>query len=221
VAVTAYAKKLIEGYYSACIGADLLPLSFEIEAAAMARSVIPADVAGATMMVDFGKTRTGIGIVYQGVLLYTSTIDIGGQDLSTAMREVLGADTAESELTRLKNSIGLMGEASDKALSKTLRVQIDNIINELKTRLTYWHQRTDAHDDRRVSQIIVCGGSANLAGLSGYLTAELKVQSWVSNVWEHVLSLDHTIPPIDRAHSLGYASAVGLALHGGVTNMRV
>jgi hypothetical protein len=40
----------------------------------------------------------------------------------------------------------------------------------------------------------------------------LGVPAVRGNVWENVLSLDHTVPPIDRSHSFGYAAAIGLAL---------
>ena len=71
IAVAAYAKETINTYYDACLAAGMRPLAFEVEAQAMARAVVPQASAGATMLVDFGKTRTGIGIVYQGELLYT------------------------------------------------------------------------------------------------------------------------------------------------------
>ena len=95
IAVTAYAKETIQTYYDACLAAKLQPVAFEVEAQAMARSVIPTETKGAVMLVDFGKTRTGIGIVYKNTLLYTSTIDIGGDQLSAALRKQLGENKAE------------------------------------------------------------------------------------------------------------------------------
>ena len=67
-------------------------------------------------------------------------------------------------------------------------------------------------EQRRVELIMLCGGSSNLNGLPEYLTESLDVPTLRGNVWENVLSLEETIPPIDRKHSYGYAAAVGLAL---------
>jgi Tfp pilus assembly PilM family ATPase len=107
VVVAAYARETILNYFDACNEAGLIPLSFEVEAQAMVRSVLPSAAAGAHMLVDFGKTRTGVGIVLDGVLMYTSTIDFGGNQLSEVLRKVHGQIT-EGELTTIKNTQGLI-----------------------------------------------------------------------------------------------------------------
>lgn len=216
IAVTAYAKETIQTYYEACVAAGLQPLSFEVEAQAMARSVIPHDTPGATMLVDFGKTRTGIGIVYKNVLLYTSTIDIGGDQLSSALRKQLGEKT-EKELTVLKNTEGLVHGRESSLVSDALMTTMSVIKDELATRMQYWHLRTGADIERRLQSVLLCGGSANLKGLPAYLTESLGVSTKRANVWENTFSLDTFVPPIDQRHSYGYATAVGLALASEIT----
>ena len=211
VAVTAYAKETVQTYYESCLAAGLQPLAFEVEAQAMSRSVIPTDMAGAVMLVDFGKTRTGIGIVYKNTLLYTSTIDMGGNQLSAALRKQLG-DEPESELTRLKNTEGLIHGSESSVIHDALMTTMSVIKDELATRMQYWHLRTGADKDRRLQKIVLCGGSANLKGLPAYLTESLGIQAMRGNVWTNTFSLDDYIPPIDQRHSYGYATAVGLAL---------
>lgn len=217
VAVTAYGKETIQSYYDSCIEAGFQPLAFEVEAQAMIRSTIPNGSTGATMLVDFGKTRTGIGIAFNDVLLYTSTIDIGGDRLSLALRKVLGDDTPEKELTKLKNTEGLIHGAESSVVHDTLMSTVSVIRDELATRMQYWHLRTGSNPDRRLSQIILCGGSSNLKGLPAYLTESLNVPVIRGNVWEHMFSFSEVVPPIDKRHSLGYATAIGLAL-GSSTN---
>jgi type IV pilus assembly protein PilM len=212
VAVTAYAKETIQTYYEACLLAKLQPLAFEVEAQAMARAVIPSDSSDAVMLVDFGKTRTGIGIVYKNTLLYTSTIDIGGDQLSAALRKQLGDDVAEKELTNLKNAEGLVHGAHTSDVHDALISTMSVIKDELVTRMQYWHLRTGSDERRRLQKIILCGGSANVKGLPAYLTETVGVTAVRANVWENTFSLDEVVPPIDRRHSLGYATAVGLAL---------
>lgn len=212
VSVAAYARETVQTYYDACVAAGLYPISFEVEAQAMARAVIPRNTNGAVMLVDFGKTRTGIGIVYQDALLYTSTIDVGGDQLSQVLRKVLGEEVSEKELTTVKNTQGLIRgrESSDvrDALLSTLSV----IKDELATRMEYWHVRNGNSDIRRINSVILCGGSANLKGLPAYLTETLEVPTARANVWENTCSLEESVPPIDWRHSFGYATAIGLAL---------
>jgi type IV pilus assembly protein PilM len=212
VAVTAYSKETIQSYYDVCLTAGLRPLSFEVEAQAMARSVIPNDISGATMLVDFGKTRTGIGIIYEGVLLYTSTIDIGGNELSRVLRQVLGTDVAEGDLTVIKNTQGLNRRLESTDISDALLSTVSIVKDEIATRMQYWHTRTGDRDRRRIKSIFLCGGSSNLKGLPTYLSETLGVPCARGNVWENAFSLDNIVPPIDKNHSLGYATAIGLAL---------
>jgi type IV pilus assembly protein PilM len=214
VAVAAYARETIQKYYDACMEADLRPVSFEVEAQAMARSLIPSDITGSVMLVDFGKTRTGIGIVYQNTLLYTSTIDIGGDQLSQTLRKVLGADVAEAEITRLKNTEGLVRGVRSSDVHDALISTISVIKDELATRMEYWHLRNGHSEARRISSLVMCGGSSNLKGLPNYLTESLGIPCARGNVWENTFSLEETVPPIDRRHSFGYAAAIGLALKG-------
>jgi type IV pilus assembly protein PilM len=212
VSVVAYAKETIQTYYDACVQAGLRPVSFEVEAQAMARAMVPRAATQATLLVDFGKTRTGIGIVYQGALLYTSTIDIGGDQLSQVLRKVLGEDTAESELTRIKNTEGLVRGVDSSEVADSLLSTVSVIKDEIATRMQYWHLRAGNEGLRRINAIILCGGSANLKGLPEYLTETIGCQTYRGNVWENAFSLEETIPPIDLRHSFGYAAAIGLAL---------
>jgi type IV pilus assembly protein PilM len=210
VSVVAYARDTIEAYFSACREADLRPLTFEVEAQAMARAMIPEDMAGSVMIVDFGKTRTGIGIVHKGTLMYTSTIDIGGEQLSQVLRKVLG-DTTESSLTLIKNTAGLIRGKESGEVRDALLSTVSVIKDEVATRMQYWN--THNHKaNRRIERVILCGGSSNLLGLPEYLTESLGVPTTRGNVWENAFSIDKHIPPIDKRHSYGYAAAIGLAL---------
>lgn len=211
VVVAAYSRETILHYYDACRSAGLTPLSFEVEAQAMVRSILPAGIAGAHMLVDFGKTRTGIGIVYNGVLMYTSTIDFGGNQLSEILRKELG-DITEGELTMIKNSQGLIKGVNDTRSYDALISTVSVIKDELAARIQYWHSAEYKQTDRRIQSLILCGGSANLKGLPEYFTEILGINCARANVWQNAFNLNDVVPPIDLRHSYGYATAIGLAL---------
>lgn len=213
VSVTVYARETIMKYYEAARAAGLIPLSFEVEAAAIARAALPPETQGAHMIVDFGKTRTGVGIVRHGTLLYTSTIDIGGTELSLALQDELGAHE-EDELTTFKNTVGLLHSGEHPGAANAIRGELKKIISELELRLQYWNNHSQGGDENDVRSVILCGGSSNLKGLPGYIEESLGVPTNRAVVWQNVLSLEHTIPPIDLRHSYGYATAIGLALAG-------
>lgn len=211
IVVASYARETIINYHDACVEADLLPVAFEVEAQAMTRSVIPNFTPGAYMLVDFGKTRTGIGIVHNNALMYTSTIDFGGMDLSQTLRRVYGEKT-EAELTYLKNTEGLTKKVGNDRCYEALISGISILKDELLSRIEYWHSRDYKKTDRRLQQVILCGGSSNLLGLPEYLSESLELPTKLANVWTNAFSLEEYIPPIDARHSYGYATAIGLAL---------
>lgn len=211
VVVTVYAKQTILNYQDACRGAGLTPLSFEVEASAITRAVVRSGFSGTYMIIDFGKTRLGIGIVHHESLMYTSTIDVGGMELSIALRNVLG-DVSEHELTELKNTQGLVMSSGNKAARETLMKPLSTIADELETRIRYWGTRDAGNHERAVTKIILCGGSSNLLGFPEYLETALGVPVEHARVWQNAFSLEAFVPPIDKRHSFGYTTAIGLAL---------
>lgn len=212
VVVAVYSKDTINNYYEACRGAGLIPLSFEIEAEAIARASIAYSNIGTHMVIDFGKNRMGVGIVHHGSLMYTSTIDVGGKELSAALRNVLG-DVDEDTLTTIKNTQGIANTRKNAEVYGALKDTLGIISEELQTRMHYWNTRDVAHEERKIEKIILCGGSSNLLGLPEHLTELLGIPAERAEVWQNAFSLETFVPPITQRKSLGYATAIGLALH--------
>lgn len=214
VSVTVYAKETIMQYYEACGKAGLTPLAFEVEAQGIARASIPRELQknNTHLIIDFGKTRTGIGVVHAGVLMYTSTIDIGGSALSDVMRTHLGNDIKESELTTIKNNEGLLAVKEDSPLQPAMLSTMSAIKDEIATRIEYWNTRQTQGRDRYIEQVILCGGSSNLRGLPEYLTSTLDIPTKRANVWQNVFDIANYVPPITKRYSYGYATAIGLAV---------
>ena len=144
--------------------------------------------------------------------MYTSTIDIGGNELSKTLRKILGTDVSEGDLTILKNTQGLNRSLESADVSDALLSTVSIVKDELLARMQYWHMRTGDMEDKRIRSIYLCGGSSNLKGLPTYLSETLGVKCARGNVWQNAFSLEDTVPPIDKNHSLGYATAIGLAL---------
>ncbi len=213
VAVAVYAQDTITGYYDACRDAGFTPLSFEVEAQAIARAVVPGDYQGTCMIVDFGQTRTGVGIVHKGALMFTSTIDIGGAQMSDALRRTLGG-LEEKELTRIKNEQGLLRSLENADVLPALLSSIASLKDELNMRINYWNARVEGTSERSIEKIVLCGGSVNLAGLPEYLSEELDIPVERGRVWQNAFQFGDVIPPITRRYSYGYATAIGLALTG-------
>lgn len=210
VGVTVYAKETIMNYYDACARAGLLPLSFEVEADAIARAAVPPGDFGGAMILDLGRMRTGVGIVHRGALLYTSTIDIGGQQFTDALIRQTGP-LEEEQAATLKNERGLMRTGEGDVYEALLPV-VSALKDEIETRITYWNTRSIEAGERAITKIILCGGSVNMAGLPEYVSETLGITAERAEVWRNAGLAPGTVPPIIRRCSYGYATAIGLAL---------
>ena len=164
------------------------------------------------MIVDFGKMRTGLAIVSNCVLTFTSTLEVEEEGLSKAIKKHLSV--SEAEVDRIKNEEGLIGSKNNKELFATLLSVAETLKDNINKHYRYWQTRVDEKGNKvePIEKIILCGGNSNLKGLPEYLSGALKISVERSNVWTNAFSFDDFIPEMSRFQSLSYATAVGLAL---------
>jgi len=212
ISVVVFARKTIEEYTNVFQAAGLVPLSLELEAQAIARSLIKKGDLGTYLIVDFGKLRTGLAIVSRGLLAFTSTLDVVGDTITDIIVKHFSVTKEEAE--RIKNESDFIKNKEDEALVGKLMETISSLKNEIERHHQYWNTKKDAKGGPvpPIEKIVLCGGSSNLVGLRELLSGSLNIPVEQGNVWSNTFSFNDVIPEIDRATSLGYATAVGLAL---------
>ena len=220
LAVAVYARETVYSYADAFSGAGILPLSFEVEVSATARAVVPRERDGVSMVLDIGGANTGLGIVEGGVLRYASTVDIGGSNFTEALRRQFGG-RGSAALVALKNEQGLLASAEKDEVYQTLLPPVAALRDEITKRLHYWNTYGGESPPRTIEKILLCGGSATLAGLPEYLGETLGIDTERADVWSNVPLAHGDIPPIPRGRSYAYATAIGLALRDTMEYARV
>ena len=212
VAVTAAPRAIIDMYTDVFNAAGMTLLSVELEAEALARTLVHPEDASTHLIVDFGELRTGIAIVSNGDIQFTSTVTIGGRMLTETLAKHF--NVSEDEAEGMKKEMGLKRNTSDEELFGLLLNNVAVLRDEINKNFTYWHTHPDEHGKTRpiIESIFLVGGDANLAGLSDYLTSSLRVKTTVADVWVNAGLPEGEIPEISRTASLGYATAIGLAL---------
>ncbi len=212
ISVSVIPKKEMDTYLDLFRDTGLVPLSFEIEADAIGRAVIPHSDKGTYMVMDFGKNRSGIYIMSEGVTRFTSTVEIGSESLTKIIKNVLGVSGAEVE--KIKNERGLSKSKDNQELFSALLETVSVFRDEINKHYIYWHDYEQSGGDKNIEKIILSGGGANLLGLPEYLSASLRVPVEVGNPWVNVNTFENYVPPVTKNRSLGYATATGLALRG-------
>lgn len=212
VSVTAAPKVVIDAYMDVFAASGMTLLSVELEAEALARTLIHPEDMSTYMIVDFGELRTGIAIVSGGEVQFTSTVTIGGRMLTDTLAKHFNVSPEEAE--SMKKEIGLRRNTSDQELFGLLLNNIAVLRDEVNRNFLYWHTHPDEHGKTRpaVESVYLVGGDANLSGLSDYLTSSLRVKTTVADVWVNAGLPAGEIPEISKMSSLGYATALGLAL---------
>ncbi len=211
VEVSAIAAGTLDGYLSVFKKAGLSVLSFELEAQAIARAVIPLEDTEPVMIVDFGDTRTGVSIVHDGRVFFTTTLDLGGVNLTNMISK--NFDISKDKAEEMKRSYGLNEASNAEDIFPIILNGISVLRDELTKQYTYWkdHENYGIKHDK-ISRIILCGGDANLVGLSEYLEASMKIKVEHANAWVNISQMDISVPEMSFEESLAYATVLGLAL---------
>lgn len=212
VVVAVYPKNTVEKYTTVFEDAGMTLLSLEIEAQAIKRSVVKEGDNGTYMIVDFGKTKTGLSIVSNNMLSFTSTLEVEEERLTNTIIKYL--KVSETEVDRIKNEEGLIKTRKNKELFRELMNTVESFKDDINKHYRYWGTRVDEKGNRvdAIEKIIICGGNSNLAGLPEFLSSSLKVKVERANVWTNVFLFNDFVPEIDSFSSLSYATAIGLAL---------
>ncbi len=211
VSVSATPRALVDGYLEAFSETGITPVSFEIEAHSIARSVVPEGDKNAYMIVDFGKVRTGLTIVSNGFVQFTSTIPVGSRALTDAIAKSMSVSFEDAE--KIKQEKGISGFADNEGLSLSLVATISVLRDTINKHYAYWQTHEEGGKKHApIQKIYLCGGDSNLAGLVGYLAASLPVSVELAQAMVNVNSLDQYVPEINFNDSLRYATAIGLAL---------
>ena len=211
IQVSAIAKNIMDDYLSVFKDSGIRVESFELEAQAVFRAVIKKNDMETYMIVDFGEKRTGIFIVSRGVVVFTSTLDVGGSFLTNTIEKSFKISFEEAEKIKRKN--GLQRNTSNKELFSVVLNSVSILRDEIMKHFIYWHTHKEGSADHPpIKKIILCGGDSNLIGLLEYLSVSTKNTVEMANVWSNIINTEKYIPEIKLEESLTYAAAIGLAL---------
>src|SRR3989339_939974 len=212
VQVTAIPKNIIENYLSIFKNSDISVQSFELEAQAISRAVIKDGDMETYMIVDFGKKRTGIFIISRGVVMFTSTLDVGGVMLNEMIAKNFKISFEAAE--KMKREYGLERNTKEQELFSVLLNSVSILRDELVKHFLYWHTHKDEEgkNNPAIKKIILCGGDSNLIGLVDYLSVSMKSPVEMANVWINIANTENYVPDISFKQALSFAAALGLAL---------
>ncbi|MFH0791678.1 MAG: type IV pilus assembly protein PilM [bacterium] len=220
ILLVAFPKDVVQSYVNAIKGAGLTPLALEIESQAIARAIIKNDVSPTPVfIIELGATRTSF-IIYSGhSVRFTSSIPFSSGQFTEAIARKINVDIDRAEQLKTEYGLSDWGGEYGKLVFESLVPGLCELVDQVKSHIRYYQTHSD-HEHlltggQGISKIILCGGGANLKGLTEHLSQQLLISVEIGNPWVNILKDNpEEIPALAYNESLSYIAALGLALRG-------
>ncbi len=218
VLLAAFPKATVDSYVSLLKAAGFIPCVLEIESLAVTRALIQNETAPVpVLVVDLGATRTSF-IVFAGYSLrFTASIAVSSSHFTQSIAQSLNVQHAEAEALKHQYGLGELDSISGKRVFEALVPPLTDLVEQIKKHISYYESHSGHEHLQRstspIQKVILCGGGANLKGLTQFLVRELHKEVSIGNPWVNILPTSLTeLPPLSFAESLRYTTAFGLAL---------
>ncbi len=161
-------NSIIKKYKNIFKIAGLRLVALEVESLALVRAL--GNLADPTLVIDIGGEATNIAVTEDGILKYAFSSDYGGIHLSQALSKSLGISIRRAE--ELKRHRGLTGREGEAELSTLISPFLDVIIQEVRYARDFYENRYK----KKVQDLMLVGGGANLEGIKGYFASQLNLK---------------------------------------------
>jgi len=157
-----------------------------------------------SLLVDFGSDSADI-TVYDGGPVVSGTVACGSDLFTAAIARELSI--TEKEAMLIKAKYGLGHSKKQAQIEKALEPALALLIKEVRRTIRYHEDH--GQEKRKIAQVVIAGGGANMPGIAEYLTSNLRLA---------VRSFDPTpyidfghLQPFNLTERMSYVTAVGLA----------
>ena len=216
ILIGALPKNLIDPYLEVIKKAGLKPLAFEIESVAIARALIKeSEWSEPVLIADLGAKHTVFIIYAGGAIWFTCSAPISNSLLIGDIAKILKISYEDAKSMKLNVGLDLFEEGGK--IFRAMEPRLIELASEIKKYLEYYRINLAPNHPQspQINRILLCGGGANLKGLAGFLSSELKVKVSVGNPWVNILRPEtKELPGLSFPESLAFTTALGLALRG-------
>ena len=197
----AYAEDQLE--FIEALGFNVI--AAEPDPLAMIRSLLPAGIADARLIVDMGETSTNLAITYGDSPRLVRTIPIG---LSTLLKAIVqNLNVQEDQARQFVLKFGLAPDRLDGQVLRALEATLDNFVGELTKSTKFFQTR---YTNVSVGGILIAGFTASIPRFNEYIASKMNIAVTPANPWQKVrVSQTHQqqlLPVMNE-----FATVVGLA----------
>lgn len=173
----------------------------------------PKDLRKSLVFIDIGASKTEINIAKNGVLRFTRTVQMGGDDLTSSLQRELGLDYEEAEQLKRERGMNPNGEdISDtipyKRYLEVLKEALNRLVLEVQRSLDYYRAQ---FREEAVSKMILMGGTPLMLGFSDYFSSYFEAKVEVDDPFAEIICRNAAFGNF-RTMAPRFSSSIGLAL---------
>ncbi len=206
VLLVAAPRAIVDSYMKLfdILGLELALLETSINA--VSRAVSHADNTGIpTLIIDFGSISSDLS-VFDSTVRVTGTAEGGGETITNLIAKEM--KVTKRQAYTIKTRYGLNAGKKQEQVLTALDPLLKKLLGEIRKMTRFYEDR--ASTKKKIEQIIILGGGANLPGLSAYLTDKVRLPTRLVDPWQN-LTFGNLQPPHKLETTL-YTTAAGLAL---------
>ncbi|WP_143316168.1 type IV pilus assembly protein PilM [Clostridium sp. HBUAS56017] len=132
--------------------------------------------------VDMGATTVNVTIIKNDKVDFNRIIKFGGNNINNALNEKLNISIKGTESAKIQKS-SLLEEDEYDEFNQVVRDSIDDFLDEFQRVLQFYNNKSGGNP---VDKIFIYGGTANLKGLSTYMTKKLNKEVEKISFLKHV-----------------------------------
>ncbi len=206
VLLVAVPNRILASYQKMANLSKLELKGMEAEVFGLIKSSLPKEkIKEPICLVDIGWQSTTISIIEEETLRLSHSFDISSNALSKAISSELKVSIEEAE--NLKRKYGL--DPKRKDVAQILALELNSLALEIEKTCQNFYQS----EGKKISLIILAGGTASLFGLKEYLESRTKKSIQIADPFS---SVSFPVDLRSRLKELGpsFAVALGVALMG-------
>jgi type IV pilus assembly protein PilM len=173
----AYAEERLEFIES--LGLDVI--ASEPDPLAMVRSLLPAGVPDARLIIDVGELSTDLALTFGDSPRLVRTIPMGVKSLVKAAVQNLNVQEDQARQFILK--FGLAPDRLEGQVFRAVESTLENFATELTKSIKFFQTR---YPNTPVGGILLSGNAAIVPLFGDYVTAKTGVPSTIANPWQKV-----------------------------------
>jgi len=182
VLMTAIPRPIVDACMHAAEAAGLQVVLVEPSINSVARLIeITEEGHLPTVIVDIGPAGTDIAIL-DGSIRVVGSLSVGGNTFTLDIAKKLKVPLETAHQLKVIN--GLSPGARQHKITQAIDPSLKKIVSETRKVMRYYDERIANH--RKLEQVLIVGGGANVPGIGDYFTNELVMPSRVASPWQNI-----------------------------------